>query len=295
MGFVKVQKTKAYFKRYQVKYRRRRDGKTDYVARRALVVQDRNKYNTPKYRMVVRITNSDVIAQMVSAKIIGDSVLAAAYAHELPRYGLKHGLTNYAATYCVGLLLARRVLNKLKLDDKYSGATKIDGSDYNVEALESGPRPFKCFMDVGLVRTSTGARVFAALKGALDGGLNIPHTTQRFVGGKKDGFDAKVLRKYIFGGHVADYMKKLKEDDEEAFKRQFSRYLKDGVKPEDLEKTYQAVHKAIRANPVPALKEKKFTGEKKRFNAKRLTLAERKARVQKKKDDHAKAKAAAAQ
>lgn len=38
---------------------------------------------------------------------------------ELPRYGLKVGLTNYAAAYCTGLLLARRVLAKLGLDKHY--------------------------------------------------------------------------------------------------------------------------------------------------------------------------------
>lgn len=43
------------------------------------------------------------------AEIKGDIVHTAAYAHELPRYGVKLGLTNYSAAYCVGLLLARRV------------------------------------------------------------------------------------------------------------------------------------------------------------------------------------------
>ena len=40
---------------------------------------------------------------------MGDVVVCAAYSHELPRYGVKVGLTNYAAAYCTGLLLARRV------------------------------------------------------------------------------------------------------------------------------------------------------------------------------------------
>ena len=48
--------------------------------------------------------------QIVYAKIEGDKVLMSAYAHELPRYGVKVGLTNYAAAYCTGLLLARRVI-----------------------------------------------------------------------------------------------------------------------------------------------------------------------------------------
>jgi large subunit ribosomal protein L5e len=55
MPFVKVIKTKAYCKRYQVKFKRRRECKTDYYARARMVVQDKNKYNTPKYRLVVRI------------------------------------------------------------------------------------------------------------------------------------------------------------------------------------------------------------------------------------------------
>ena len=48
----------------QVKYKRRRQGKTDYRARLRLVTQDKNKYNTPKYRMVVRFTNKDIVCQV---------------------------------------------------------------------------------------------------------------------------------------------------------------------------------------------------------------------------------------
>merc|ERR1712137_756546 len=70
MGFVKVVKNKAYYKRYQVKYRRRREGKTDYQARRKLVAQDKNKYNSKKYRLVVRFTNKDIIAQIVYPKLL---------------------------------------------------------------------------------------------------------------------------------------------------------------------------------------------------------------------------------
>lgn len=96
----------------------------------------------------------------MSANIVGDSVLAAAYAHELPRYGLEVGLTNYAAgilkllvffcvllcpslwlyhrsvilncfvlkmwsAYCTGLLLARRVLKMLEMDDEYEGNVEV--------------------------------------------------------------------------------------------------------------------------------------------------------------------------
>ena len=115
--------------------------------------------------------------------------------------------------------------------------------------------PFKAFLDVGLARTTTGARIFGALKGAVDGGLNIPHTTRRFPGVTKEGdqkkydYDAKVHRRYIFGGHVADYMRQLSESDPASYQRQFSRYIKDGVTADKVEKVYSAAHAAIRKAP----------------------------------------------
>lgn len=56
-AFVKNVKGTPYFKRFQTKYRRRREGKTDYYARKRLIIQDKDKYNSPKYRFVVRFTN----------------------------------------------------------------------------------------------------------------------------------------------------------------------------------------------------------------------------------------------
>ena len=74
-AFVKVQKNKAYFKRYQPKFKRRREGKTDYFARKRLCVQDKNKYNTPKYRLVVRITNKVHCANSTQIFIVEISFL----------------------------------------------------------------------------------------------------------------------------------------------------------------------------------------------------------------------------
>jgi len=215
MPFVKVVKNKAYFKRFQVKFKRRREGKTDYRARKRLVAQDKNKYNSPKYRLIVRITNKDVICQIAYAKLQGDVIIAAAYSHELPSYGMPVGLTNYAATYATGLLLARRLLSKLKLAEKYPGNLEVTGADYNVEELADQPRPFTALLDVGLRRTTTGSRLFAALKGACDGGLSIPHTDRRFVGYDSEAkkLDQEVLRKHIFASHVSDYFKQLSTDD----------------------------------------------------------------------------------
>ncbi|CAI9094393.1 OLC1v1030119C1 [Oldenlandia corymbosa var. corymbosa] len=280
MAFVKAQKSKAYFKRYQVKFKRRREGKTDYRARVRLINQDKNKYNTPKYRFVVRFTNKDIVAQIVSATIAGDMVLASAYAHELPRYGLDLGLTNYAAAYCTGLLLARRVLKKLEMDGEYEGNVEATGEDYSVEPAESR-RPFRALLDVGLIQTTTGNRVFGALKGALDGGLDIPHGEKRFAGFDKDSkqLDPETHRKYIYGGHVSAYMKALEEDEPERFQSHFSRYLKKGLSADDIEALYKKVHAAIRADPSEKKSEKKPATEHKRYNLKKLTYEERRARL----------------
>ena len=70
---------------------------------------------------MVRFTNRDVVCQIAYATVAGDVVVASAYSHELPKYGLAVGLTNYAATYATGLLLARRVLTKFGLADAYAG------------------------------------------------------------------------------------------------------------------------------------------------------------------------------
>jgi large subunit ribosomal protein L5e len=84
-------------------------------------------------------------------------------------------LTNYAAAYCTGLLLARRTLQKYKLDSIYKGTTDITGGEFENEPVDGEKRPFRCYLDIGLARTTTGAKIFGALKGAVDGGLDIPH------------------------------------------------------------------------------------------------------------------------
>ncbi len=66
----------------------------------------------------------------------------------------------------------------------YAGNTNVNGDYYNVADHVADRRPFNAVLDVGLVRTTTGNRVFGALKGAADGGLSIPHSTGRFPGNK---------------------------------------------------------------------------------------------------------------
>jgi len=286
MAFVKVVKSKAYYKRYQVKFRRRREGKTDYHARKKLVIQAKNKYNTPKNRLIVRISNKDVTAQIAYARIEGDIVISAAYSHELPKYGVAVGLTNYAACYCTGLLLARRTLAKFNLADKYEGQTDVNGEMYSVEDNDSGPGAFRAHLDVGLARTTTGAKVFAVMKGVADGGIDVPHSEKRFPGFDPEGkeLNAGVLRDHIFGQHVANYMKSLLEDDEEAYKRQFSRFIKEGLTPDELEDMYKSAHEKIREDPCREKKAKKVYEKPRRFNAKRLTGDERRKKVRDEKE-----------
>jgi len=288
MPFVKVVKNKAYFKRFQVQYRRRREGKTDYRARRQMVLQDKTKFGSPKYRFVVRITNKDIVTQIVHAKIKGDDVICAAYAHELKNFGITHGLTNYAAAYATGLLCARRVLNKLKIDKEFEGAKEATGTFAEVRTKKDDLGddekrfPFKAILDIGLARTTTGARIFGAMKGAVDGGVAIPHRPNRFPGfdKKKGELNAKAHRDRIFGKHVADYLKQVKEQNNET-NNVFSSMIKAGITPESIEGIYKKAHAAIRANPVSVKKEKTAT-KGKAFGAKKSSKVEKKANAAKK-------------
>lgn len=289
-----MQKNNAYFSRYQVKFRRRRAGKTDYRQRKRLCCQAKNKYQSPKYRLVVRFTNTKVICQIIYSVIDGDRVLAQANSMELPRYGLEVGLKNYAAAYCTGLLVARRLLQKVGLDDVYEGNDDVDGNvvktevgkkTYYVDEVDDEKRPFRALLDVGCKTTSTGCRIFGALKGAADGGLDIPHSEKRFPGYDRDTkqYDADMHRERIFGGHVGEYMEYLEEEDNTKYQAHFASYIENDIEADGLEELYESVHEKIREDPSPAEK-KPFTPDKSYKRTAKLTLAERKARVQAKKD-----------
>jgi large subunit ribosomal protein L5e len=202
----------------------------------------------------------------------GDSVMCAAESTELKRYGLTAGLTNYSAAYCTGLLIARRLLKQVGLADKYKNNTDVTGDYFNVEDDQDElKRPFKALLDVGIHRTTTGARVFGCLKGAADGGLNVPHSTKRFPGytkarveevvnkrGKATGetekqdakFEAEKHKDRIFGNHVFNYMTQLKKEDKEKYTRQFKNWDKclADAKVKTCTDLYKKVHSAIVAN-----------------------------------------------
>jgi len=120
-----------------------------------------------------------------------------------------------------------------------------------------------------------------SLKGASDGGLDIPHGVSRFAGFKGEELNSKKLRSYLFGGHVADYMKKLETSNNAKFQKQFSLFIKNKIGWKDIEGVYSKVHKAIRLNPDRKKKDKKpfDKTQQKRFRPKRRSLRQRKARV----------------
>lgn len=133
---------------YRVKLRRRREGKTDYQARKALVISGRP-------RLVTRTSIRNVNAQIIIAKQKGDQVLAAANSHELvKKYGWKAPTGNIPAAYLTGLLLG------LKAKD-----AGVDGS----------------ILDIGLITPTKGARIFAVLKGVVDAGVEVPHSEEKLA------------------------------------------------------------------------------------------------------------------
>jgi len=126
--------------RFRVPYRRRREGKTDYHARRILATS-----GAPRF--VVRVSNRHVGIQLVEAHIPGDRVLASATSHDLAKLGWKASGKNIPAAYLVGFLAGKR-------------------------ALAAGVE--RAYLDIGLKRHTLGNKVYAAAKGAIDAGLAIP-------------------------------------------------------------------------------------------------------------------------
>jgi len=258
MAFVKVLKNKSYFKRYQVQKRRRREGKTDFTARRKMVRQDKNKYNNRKYRLIVRFSNSKVICQVAYATIAGDKVVCQATSSELKNFGIPIGHKNYAAAYATGLLIARRTLKKFGMDETFKGAAEINGEEYHVEEEEEGDekKPFKCILDVGVRRTCVGARMWGALKGAADGGLHVPHSAKNFPGfkpaeekGADPEYDAEAHKDRIFGAHVKEYMEMLQEEDPTKYEAHFSKFLENDIDADKMEDMYTEAHSKIREDP----------------------------------------------
>jgi large subunit ribosomal protein L5e len=218
---MKILKSNSYYSRFQVKWRRRRERKTDYYFRKRLICQDKRKYNSPKFRIVVRISKHNIICQFVNSKIEGDKILNAVYSRELIKFGIQFGLTNFPSAYESGILLSKKILsNKL-----------LKKGSHNV-STQNIPQIIKAFLDIGLTRATVGHKVFACMKGVIDGGVNIPHSEKKYPGYTNEkGFDPELLKNRIKGQHVYSYMNSLKEEDENKFCKVFSSSVKFDISP----------------------------------------------------------------
>jgi large subunit ribosomal protein L18 len=134
--------------RFCTPYRRRREGKTDYRARKAFLLSG-------KPRVVSRNSINNIQAQLVIAKPSGDEVLVSAHSRELVEYGWKAPRGNLSAAYLTGLLCGLKA--------------KAKGVD---EAI----------FDIGLYPPSKGARVFAVLSGVLEAKVEVPHSKEKLPG-----------------------------------------------------------------------------------------------------------------
>lgn len=126
---------------YRVPLRRRREGATDYRRRLALL-------KSGEHRVVVRTTNTNVIVQIVEYDEKGDKIVAQAQARELKELGYAAAANNTPSAYLTGRLAAKRA--------KEAG-------------VESG------VLDLGRATPHKGGVIFGALKGVVDGGLEVPH------------------------------------------------------------------------------------------------------------------------
>mmetsp|Transcript_29557 Transcript_29557/g.74346 ORF Transcript_29557/g.74346 Transcript_29557/m.74346 type:complete len:258 (-) Transcript_29557:896-1669(-) len=217
MSFLKIKKNRSYHSRFQLKWRRRREGKTDYFARKRLICQDKRKYNSPKYRIVVRITKKNIICQFAQSLLEGDHILTSGYSNKIgQQLEFFCGPTAFHIAYFCGIYLANRILAKkgLKILKNACNSEKFSKSIFAI-------------LDIGLTRATTGHRVFAAMKGALDGGITIPFNEKRFPGyNSKDGFNPENFIYRAMGLHVHDYVTKLKEEDEEKYRIEFGVRIK---------------------------------------------------------------------
>jgi large subunit ribosomal protein L18 len=139
---------------YKVKMRRRREGKTDYNKRLNLL-------KAGKDRLVVRISNNKVVAQIVRFNPKGDETMVNTTSLELKKFGYNGHAGNVCAAYLTGLLCGKKALKR------------------NVKTA---------ILDIGLHTPVKGSNVYAVLKGALDAGMEIAHdpgvlpTAERVLG-----------------------------------------------------------------------------------------------------------------
>ena len=195
---------------YKVKFRRRREGKTNYYRRRRLLLS-----RLP--RLVVRKTNTGMIVQVVNASVTGDMTVASAVSSELSDHGWTTGGGNTPVSYLTGLLAGLRAKSR------------------GVE---------KAVLDIGLNPPVKGSKIFAALAGAMDGGLKIPH-------------DPDVLpdEARLSGEHIVAAYNHFAESSGDSL--MFSEVGKKKTAVTGIPKQFKKVKKALLEIPKADLKKKK--------------------------------------
>ena len=136
------------------------------------------------------------------------------------------------------------------MDKMYEGKSEADGQRYDVSKNQAERRPFKALLDVGLQRTTTGSRVFGALKGACDGGIYIPHHTRRFPGSSKSNkrkavkYNADDHRSRIYGLHIEEWTYGIEEKDPEEYEKRFRKWS-ECLDANDHEESYENLYKKV--------------------------------------------------
>jgi len=184
---------KRFGKAYRVAWRRRREGKTDYYARYRMLLSG-------KIRAVVRKSLRNIIVQFVKSELNGDRTLLFTKSLELRKYGWQYNCGNTPAAYLTGFLAG---LKAKKAGIKYA------------------------ILDIGPQRSTYGGRIYAALKGLIDAGVNIPHNEKVFPSSER-----------IIGKHIEEYAKTLKEDSKEIYQKQFNDYLSKKISPEKISENF---------------------------------------------------------
>lgn len=183
---------------YTVQYRRKRAGITDYRQRLKLL-----QSRLP--RLVVRKTSHAIIAQLVAYSPQGDRVLVGVHSCQLRKYGWQFSTKNLPSAYLTGFLLAHKAKSK-KITD--------------------------AVLDIGLQVSVSGSRIYAVLKGALDGGISgIMHSPECLPSATR-----------LSGKHIVDYVPR-------AANTQFVRYKKESLEVNSLSSLITRVKEAIQKHP----------------------------------------------
>ncbi len=165
--------------RFKVQFRRVRAGKTDYRARKQLII-------SRKPRLVVRKSLKNTAIQLVMPAKGGDATLVSANTVELKKYGYASGTGNLPSAYLAGLLLGYRA--------------KKNGHE-------------QAILDLGLSHATKGGRIFAALKGAVDSGLKVPHDSEIFPSEERiNGKSIDKFRKTNISGQFESAKEKIQSE-----------------------------------------------------------------------------------